>query len=520
MSKRDSSARLRWRDRLQPVAAWVLITCTGCTVGPDFQRPKWAAPESWFSGPRQNVMKVSARTLSTPDADPVDVAWWSLFDDPKLTAMVQRVAGENLDVQIAASRVDQARAQLGIAQSAQFPNLNGNVSYVRQHASNNGIFVIIPSAAGASGASGATTGGVQARGLKPFSIYQGGLDASWEVDLWGRVRRSVESSTASSVAAEDMQRGVLLSTIAEVARDYIDLRGTQAQLRIARDNVKIAEQSLALTRQRAEGGVTTDLDVAQASAQLRATLADIPPLEQQEAELINALSFLLGQPPNALRNDLEVPNPVPPVPPRVPAGIPSELAQRRPDIRQAEAQLHAATAEIGVAEANFYPALNLTGSVGLQSLQWSHAFDLNSKQYALGPGLTIPLFEGGRLRATLHLREAQQEEAALNYQRTVLQAWQEVDNALTAYQAAQTRRDELAQAVSDNRQALALAQERYQQGVSGFLEVLTAQRSLLQTQIELQRATTLVSTNLVALYKALGGGWQKDLPLQQTASAQ
>lgn len=436
------AGRGRCRRQRTIVPAAILLILAGCTVGPDFEKPRWAAPESWFSGPRQPVMKVSARTRSTPDSSPIDVAWWSLFDDPKLTALMQRVAQENLDVQIAAARVAQSRAQLGITESAQFPTLDASTSYVRQHASNNGVFVVIPSAAGASGRSGVTTGGVQARGLKPFDIYQGGLDASWEVDLWGRVRRAVESSNASLVASEDAQRGVLLSTLAEVARDYILLRGRQAELQIARDNVKIAEQSLALTRQRAEGGVTTDLDVAQASAQLKATLADIPPLEQQEAELINALSFLLGLPPNALRAELEVPNPVPPVPPQVPAGIPSELAQRRPDIRQAEAQLHATTAEIGVAQANFYPALNLTGSVGLQSLQWSHAFDLNSKQYAFGPGLTIPLFEGGRLRATLHLREAQQEEAALNYQRTVLQAWREVDDALTAYQTQQARRDQ------------------------------------------------------------------------------
>ncbi len=229
--------------------------------------------------------------------------------------------------------------------------------------------------------------------------------------------------------------------LAEVARDYIELRGTQQQLQIARDNVKIAQQNLSLTQQRAAGGVTTDLDVAQASAQLRATLAEIPRLEQQEAAQINALEgFLLGQPPNALRSDLDVPHPVPPVPSHVPVGVPSELARRRPDIREAEAKLHAATADIGVAQAAFYPTLNLTASIGLQSLQWSHAFDLSSKQYAAGPGLTIPLFEGGRLRATLDLREAQQEEAALTYQKTVLQAWQEVDNALTAYQAEQARR--------------------------------------------------------------------------------
>ncbi|HVZ08115.1 MAG TPA: efflux transporter outer membrane subunit [Rhodopila sp.] len=497
-----------------------LLTLTACTVGPDFQKPTWAAPTSWFAGPRQDVMKVSTRAASTTRETPVDVNWWALFGDPKLTALEHRVAAENLDVKIAAARVAQSRDQLGIVQSAQFPTLDGNASYVRQKASDNGIFVAIPSAAGASGASGATTGGVQGKGVNAFDIYQGGFDASWEIDLWGRIRRGVESATASSTAAEDAQRGVLLSMMAEVARDYIQLRGVQAQLQIARDNVKIAQQSLSLTQQRAAGGVTTDLDVANASAQLRATVAEIPVLQQQEAELINAMSFLLGQPPNALRAELEVPNPVPPVPRDVPVGVPSELARRRPDIREAEAKLHAATADIGVAQADFYPTVTFNGSVGLQSLQWSHAFDLNSRQYAFGPGLTIPLFEGGRLRATLHLREAQQEEAALTYQKTVLQAWREVDDALTAYQAQQARREQLVQAVADNRKALALAQDRYAQGVSGFLDVLTAQRSLLQTQQELQRSTTQVSDNLVVLYKALGGGWENDLPLQQADAAQ
>ena len=395
--------------------------------------------------------------------------------------------------------------------------LSGRTSYTRQQSSNHGVFVLIPTAAGQTGSS---VGGIQGAGLKPFDLYQGGFDASWEVDLWGRIRRSVESSTASSDAAAEAQRSALLSTLAEVARDYVQLRGTQSQLQISRENVKIAQQSVSLTQQRAAGGLTTDLDVANASAQLRSTLADIPVLEQQEARLINALSFLVGQPPNALRAELETAHPVPPVPSAVPVGIPSELAHRRPDIRQAEAQLHAATADIGVAQANFYPSMNLTGSIGLQSLQWSHAFDLSSRQYAFGPGLTIPIFEGGRLRSTLHLREAQQEEAALTYQKTVLQAWHEVDDALTAYQAQQARRDQLALAVSDNRRALNLAQQRYAQGVADFLDVLTAQRSLLQTQLELQRSTTIVSTNLVALYKALGGGWEKDLPRQQTASAQ
>jgi NodT family efflux transporter outer membrane factor (OMF) lipoprotein len=491
---------------------------TGCTVGPDFKRPDWASPGSWFGGPKEAVRPPP----SIPVAEPINVDWWTLFKDPVLTGLERRVAAENLDVKVAGVRLTESRAQLGVARSALFPTLGGNASYVRQQASNNGIFAIIPSAAGASGANGApgnSTGGVSGGGLKPFDLWQGGFDASWEIDLWGGVRRTVESATASTEAANEARRSVLLASLAEVARDYIQLRGVQTELQIARDNVRTARQSLSLTQQRAAGGVTTDLDVANASAQLRTTLSQIPTLEQQEAQLINALSLLLGQPPNALRSDLGVAAAVPPVPPRVPVGLPSELARRRPDIRQAEAQLHAATADIGVAQANFYPSVSLTGSFGLQSLQFSKIFDINSKQYAVGPGLTIPIFQGGQLRSTLQLRQAQQQEAAINFQKTVLQAWHDVDNALTAYQAEQSRRAELIQAVSDNRHALALAQSRYQQGVADFLTVLDAERSLLAAQLQFADSTTLVSANLVALYKALGGGWETDMPDEKKTAA-
>ncbi|WP_428483707.1 efflux transporter outer membrane subunit [Rhodopila sp.] len=496
-----------------------LLAMTGCTVGPDFTRPSWASPASWFAGPKENArLPVTKPPESIPVAQPIDVDWWTLFNDPRLTMLERRVARENLDVQLAAIRLTESRAQLRFARASQLPNLSGNASYVRQQASNHGVFVEIPSAAGASGAPGFSTGGVSSHGLQPFDIWQGGFDASWEVDLWGRVRRSVESATASSDAATEARRSALLSTLAEVARDYIQLRGVQSQLRIARDNVHTARQSRDLTQQRAAGGVTTDLDVANASAQLRTTLSQIPALEQQEAQLINALSLLLGQPPNALRADLAVAQPVPPVPPLVPVGLPSELVRRRPDIRQADAQLHAATADIGVAQASFYPTLNLTGSGGLQSLQLNHVFDLASRQYALGPGLTIPIFQGGQLRSTLQLRQAQQQEAAVTFQKTVLQAWHEVDNALTAYKAEQSRRDELIQAVADNHKALALAQSRYQEGVADFLTVLDAERSLLATQQQLADSTTTVSSNLVALYKALGGGWETDMPEEKTAA--
>ena len=500
------TAAFGWRAlALAPLTACLLA---GCTMGPDFERPNWTSPASWFAGPREKVPPAP----SLPVAEPIDPNWWTQFHDPQLSALEKRVAAENLDVQVAGMRLAESRASFNAARAAEFPSLNANGSYTRQKASNIGVFGSNPAALGANGASGSNAGGLSGRKLAAFDVFQNGIDASWEIDLWGAVKRSVEAAGASAEAADEARRSVLLATLAEVARDYIQLRGAQTQLQIARDNVRIARQSLDLTRQRAAGGVTTDLDVANASAQLRTTAAQIPALEQREAQLINALSLLVGQPPNALRVELQTAKPVPPVPPRVPVGLPSELARRRPDIRQAEAQLHAATADIGVAMASFYPSVKLSGSVGLQALQIGHAFDLNAREFAAGPGISIPLFEGGRLRATLELRKAQQQEAAISYQKTVLQAWHEVDNALTSYQAEQGRRNELAEAVADSRKALGLAQSRYQQGVSDFLTVLDAQRSLLATQLQLADSTTSVSANLVTLYKVLGGGWETDLP--------
>lgn len=494
-----------------------LLALGACTVGPDYKTPGWTAPGSWFSR-RPDLPKPGP---SVPVAEPMDAEWWTLFQDPQLTSLERRVVAQNLDVRTAAVRIAEARAQLGIARASLFPNLNGNGSYTREKASNEGVFTAFPGATGSSSAGTAASGaagtfgagGIPASGIPPFDIYQYGLSASWELDLWGRVRRSVESAQASELASVEAQRGVLLSALADVARDYMQLRGAQLRLAIARENLQSSEQSLQLTQQRAAGGVTTDLDVANASAQVHTISAEIPGLEQQAASLINALSLLLGQPPNALRADLEQAKPVPPVPPEVPVGLPGELVRRRPDIRQAEAQLHAATADIGVAVANFYPTVTLNGSVGFQALQWNTLWDLNARQWSLGPGISVPIFQGGQLRSTLQLRKAQQQEAAIAWQKALLQAWHDVDNALTAYRTEQARRDQLSAAVEQNRRALALAQSRYQQGVTSFLDVLDAQRSLLATQQSLADATTTVSTNLVALYRALGGGWETDLPV-------
>jgi NodT family efflux transporter outer membrane factor (OMF) lipoprotein len=490
-------------------AAALLLALGACTAGPNFEAPEWMSPASWFAKKAEQI----PAEPSIPVAEAIDPNWWTLFKDPMLTELERRVAGENLDVQVATVRIAESRAQLGVAGAAQFPTFNANGSYTRQKASDVGVFSNSPSALGANGASGSTTGGVRGGHLNAFDVYQVGFDASWELDLWGKVRRSVESATASVVASNETRRATLLSSLAELARDYIQLRGVQLAAQIARDNVRIAQQSLQLTQQRATGGVTTDLDVANAAAQLSTTAAQIPPLEQQESELINAISLLLGQPPNALQAELIKDKPVPPVPPRVPVGLPSELARRRPDIRQAEAQLHAATADIGVAVANFYPSVTLSGSVGLQSLQPWQMFNIDARNYGVGPGVTIPIFQGGQLKATLELRKAQQREAAINYQKIVLSAWHDVDNALTAYRTEQARRDQLVRSVAQNQRALGLAQSRYQEGVADFLQVLTAQQNLLASQQSLAQSTTNVSANLVALYKALGGGWETQMPV-------
>jgi NodT family efflux transporter outer membrane factor (OMF) lipoprotein len=489
-------------------AAALLLALGACTVGPNFEPPEWLSPASWFAKKAEPISPAPSMAV----AEPIDPNWWNLFNDPVLTELERRVASENLDIQIATVRIAESRAQLGVAGAAQFPALNANGSYTRQKASDVGVFANAPNPLGANGASGSNTGGIRGSQLGAFDVYQVGFDASWEIDLWGKVRRSVESATASVVASTEARRAALLSNLAELARDYIQLRGTQALLRIAHDNVRTSQQSLDLTQQRAAGGVTTDLDVANAAAQLRTTAAEIPRLEQQESEQINAIGLLLGQPPNALQAELIPAKAVPPVPPRVPVGLPSELARRRPDIRQAEAQLHAATADIGVAVANFYPSVKLLGSVGLQSIQPWQMFNLDARDYGVGPGVTIPIFEGGQLKATLELKKAQQQEAAITYQKTVLSAWHDVDNALTAYQTEQARRDQLKQAVAENQRALGLAQSRYQDGVADFLQVLTAQQNLLSTQQQLALATTNVSANLVALYKALGGGWETQMP--------
>ena len=503
------------------------LLAAGCTVGPDYKAPGASGPASWFAftAPRPAPQAkatpgktTGADTTSVAVTAPIDAAWWTVFGDPELDTLVHRAAMANLDIRTAALRLDESREQRAIAGADQFPNLGGNGSYTREKASAKGLFGALGgggptsstnAATTANGSSGATAGAIPPTSslLNPFDLYSFGFDASWELDLWGRVRREIESANASVEAGEQARRSAVISVMAEVARDYVQLRGIQRTASITRRNLDIAQAALRLTQSRAAGGLTTELDVANARAQAANVAAQLPQLEQQEDAMINQISLLLAEQPGALRAELMDVKPVPAVPPTVPVGLPSELLRRRPDIAQAEAQLHAATADIGVAVADFYPRITLSGSVSLQALQPKELGTWAARQYAFGPSISLPIFEGGRLRGTLELRRAQQQEAALNYQKTVLQAWHEVANALDAYDTEQRRRAQLEVSAAAARQAESLARQRYTQGIADFLQVLDAQRTLLGAEQALADSTTAVSGNLVSIYKALGGGW-------------
>jgi NodT family efflux transporter outer membrane factor (OMF) lipoprotein len=498
------------RTKLVPLVALLLLA--GCTLGPDFEHPDSFSPASWFDTPAK-----PEPVASHPVAEPIRADWWASFGDPELTSLEQRVADANLDVRVAALRLAESRSQRRITAADQFPQINGDASYVRQKPSPKGEFSLL----GGSGSGGAAAGGASGipsqSGIRPFNLWQYGFDASWELDLWGKVRRAVEAADASVDASAEARRDILLSTMAEVARDYVQLRDVQEQLRIARENRDVADQGLGLTRAQASHGLTSELDVASAAAQLASVAATIPQLEQRQAEAINQLGFLLGQPPRALEAELVLPQTVPPVPPRVPIGVPSELAQRRPDIREAEARLHAATAEIGVAEAAFYPTVTLTGSLDIQAIHFNNLAGWDARTYSAGPGISIPIFEGGRLKGNLELTKTEQQEAAITFQKTVLNAWQEVDNALVAYDAEQRRDDQLRRQVEQSRRQLALARQQYQRGETDFLHVLDAERQALAAEQQEADSRATISTNLVVLYKSLGGGW--DEPADRTLAA-
>jgi NodT family efflux transporter outer membrane factor (OMF) lipoprotein len=340
--------------------------------------------------------------------------------------------------------------------------------------------------------------------------YFAGFDAAWELDIFGGVRRGIEAADADLQASVEARRDVLVTLTAEVARNYIDLRAFQERLAIARRNLEAQKHSAKLTRQRFEGGFASGLDVANAEAQVATTAAVIPLLEASARQAIYSLSVLLGRAPAALVQQLAPALAIPTALPSAPVGVPSELLRRRPDIRQAEASVHAATARIGVSEADLYPRFTITGSIGVKSSDFGSWLDWSNRLWSIGPGVTWRVFDMGRIRSDIAQQEALQEQSLLAYQKTVLTALQEVEGALISLDKEQEHRKALVDAVAFNQKAVDLSIKLYTEGQTDFLNVLQAQRSLFITEEALAQSTRTLSTNLVALYKALGGGWDMD----------
>jgi NodT family efflux transporter outer membrane factor (OMF) lipoprotein len=469
--------------RVLLVCAPAAVLLGGCMVGPNFERPKVGVPENWIGADAAAATQPSVAVAQGHEI----VEWWTTFNDPTLNSLVGRAVESNLDLKIAAARVRQARAVRAGASAGLWPTVDTSASYSR-------------SRAGGQAQSG-LSGGAR-------SLFRAGLDAAWELDIFGGIRRGIEAADADVQAAVEDRRDVLVTLAAEVALDYMDLRGLQRELAIAKENLEAQKRSAALTRERFAGGFVRGLDVANSDAQVATTQSQIPLIESDLRQVIYALGVLLGREPGALLQELSAEAPIPGVPPQIPIGLPSDLLRRRPDIRRAEAEIAGATARIGVATADLFPKFSLTGSLGLSGSELSALGNWGNRSWSFGPSVSWPLFDAGRIRANIEVQNAAQEQALLAYRATVLTALQDVENALIAFAKEQEHRKSLSAAVTANRRAVDLATQLYRQGNTDFLNVLSAQRSLLLSEDALVQSDRTVAANLVALYKALGGGWE------------
>ncbi len=504
-----------------PLAPILLAAAlSGCMVGPNFHRPQAAVPPGFIADapPSQKQPYVSG--------DPVDPAWWNRFNDPILTRLESQAVAQNLDLQIATQRLLEAEAQAQITGAALYPTLSGAGSYTREGPSKEGIFNAFGSGAAVSTTAGTTAdggggsvggGGFSASAIQPLDLYQYGLQTMYDLDLWGKNRRAVEAAVAAARSSEEARRAALLNVEAQVASNYIQLRGAQKVLDITQKNLNFANQLVQLTVERQQAGLTTSLDVANARATAAQISSQIPTLITERDNDINQIGELLGITPDSLPADLLNLQPVPLTPPDVPIGMPADLLRRRPDIREAEADLHEATAETGVAVADFFPDVQLSASASFQALQFKNLNEFKALTYAFGPNISIPIFEGGQLHGQLALRQAQQKEDAINYARTVLTAFYQVDNALIAYNQEHATLAQLGIDTQQSQIALTLAEDQYKQGLADYLQVLDAQQSLLSAQQSQAQAVANLSTDLVTLYQSLGGGWQQAFPDQHAS---
>ena len=459
--------------RTDVVGLLLLSSLTACTVGPDYHAEQPAVPADWQAMPAQ----------TTPIDTEALKSWWKGFGDPGLDTLMDKALAGNLDLKIALARIEQARAERRGTRAELFPTVNATTGAQRQNNPFPGL----------------------ASGIK-YNLFEVGFDALWEIDLFGRQQRRLEAASADLDGANEHYRQALVTLTADVARNYMDYRSQQRLLQITKSNLQSQQQTLTLTEKLLKEGVGTQHDVVRSRAQTEATEAQLPALEAALIVSQRQLEVLLGQQPGGLNTDLQPVSALPKIPAQHLLTSPAETIRQRPDIHVAERQLAAATAMQGAAVAELFPKISLSAFLGLRNTDIETLFKSAAFSYGTAANLLQPVLNFGRIQAGIDLAEAKQKQAYLQYQKTVLDALQETESALTQYLKSEIRSQSMSKAVSDLQESVRLSRLRYQEGVISLLEVLDAQRSLYAAEIELTRSQTATSTHLIAVYKALGGG--------------
>lgn len=469
---------MRFHTIALPLAVMLLA---GCAVGPNYKRPAIEVPAA-----HRDAGSVAAVTEGKSVAE---TPWQSLFNDPEINDLVETALKENFDIRMAAERIEQARAQFGISASRLYPTVDATGKFTAQRGSSSGSIIFVE------------------RGTNlDVSYTDAGGQFNWELDLWGRIRRLKESARAQYLATEDARYGVQTALIADVTFAYLSLRELDLELEIAEKTRRVAEDGLRLTKLRRQNGVATGLDVRQAETLLYTATSQRAATQRAIEQQENAINLLLGGSPGTVKRGKslgEIANPQ-----AVPAGLPSSLLERRPDIRQAEQQLVAANAQIGAAKALYFPQISLTSYVGGQSRSLSTLFTGPARLWNFSPGVTMPIFNAGRLRNNVRYTEAVQREAELNYRKTVQTAFREVSDSLIAHARLKEQRDQQELLVEALRESARLSNARYRGGLDSFLQVLDAQRNLFSGELVLAQLQLAELDSVVQLYRALGGGWQ------------
>ncbi|MEO8938778.1 MAG: efflux transporter outer membrane subunit [Burkholderiaceae bacterium] len=484
------------------LAGFVALACAACTVGPEPHKPAVDVPQGWAASRDPAIASDLPSRVETGPVDPH--RWWSVFRDPVLDGLIQTAMDQSLDVQTAGLRIGEARAQRDRAAGAYYPQVQANGTAARLRSGASGVGSLLGgSSGGASGSSSSESDGFST------NLFQAGFDATWEPDLFGRVRRSVQAAQAQVRAAEDRRRAAMVSLAAEIARAYMALRGAERQRAITRADIGSQEKLQVLIDSRNRSGLAPASEVATQRVQVSGARARLPQIEQAITTNRNRLALLLAMPPGSVDERLGE-RALPALPPEVPVGLPGDLLRRRPDIRQREAEVDAATARIGVATSALFPSIRF-GAVGsFSSNKASTLFDWASRFGLIGAQLSVPIFQGGQLRAQVRVADLQAQEAVLSYRQTVLAAFHDVDNAMTTYAQDQRRTVDLDRQAGESRHGRDLALDRYTSGLGAYIDVLNAEHQTNQVELDLAQSAATASTDLVALFKALGGGWEED----------